>query len=164
MLNIERGVSAMLKEKQSGSEQSREIERLHQQVQELVTEKLHLTKDAEQETEALRQQISSLQEQLAAKAAPVTPAPVPVTPAPAPIPQEKCRIEEVLDAYLTLLDKAAEQELADRFRETAFVLVDCSVSDVVKVMHSPIIGTDKNKRLLRNQARRSNRVDIAESI
>ena len=157
MLNIERGVSAMLKEKQSGSEQSREIERLRQQVQELVTEKLHLTRDAEQETEALRQQISSLQEQLAEKAAPMT-------PAPAPIPQEKRRIEEVLDTYLTVMDKAAEQELADRFRETAFILVDCSISDVVKVMRSPIIGTEVNKRVLRNQARRSNRVDIAESI
>ncbi|MCR4644410.1 MAG: hypothetical protein K5695_03255 [Oscillospiraceae bacterium] len=76
----------------------------------------------------------------------------------------KKRIENVLTDYLSTLSEEAEQELADRFRETAFILMDCSAEDVVRVMKSPVIGTETNKRLLRNQARRFNRDDIAQSI
>ena len=66
--------------------------------------------------------------------------------------------------YLDTLSEEAEHQLAVRFRETAFALMDCSIDEAVKVMRSPVIGTDLNKRLLRNQARRSNRLDIAQSI
>ena len=79
-------------------------------------------------------------------------------------PPVKRRIEDILLDYLDNLSEGAEQQLADRFRETEFALMDCSVEEVVKVMRSPIIGTEKNKRLLRNQARRTNRLDIAQAI
>ena len=74
------------------------------------------------------------------------------------------RIEDVLAEYLDTLSAEAEQQLAERFRETALVLMNCSAEDAAKVMQSPLIGTENNKYQLRNQARRSGRTDIAQSI
>ena len=158
-LNIERGVVSMLKSKLDSSDQGKEIENLRRQIQKLVTENLHLKQDAEKEAADLRQQIAALQERLASAETPAH------APAPAPADSgEKRRIEQVLNAYLTAMSAADEQELAARFRETAFALMDCSAEEAAKVMRSPVIGTDLNKRLLRNQARRSNRMDIAQII
>ena len=80
------------------------------------------------------------------------------------MPAEKRRIEDILMDYLSTMSEDAEHQLAVRFRETAFALMDCSADEAAKVMRSKVIGTDLNKRLLRNQARRSNRLDIAQGI
>ncbi len=145
--------------REAHAEDEKQIRALQRKLDKMAEEKKRLAQASEEKIAGLQAEVDALQEKLAALSEKETPD-APDAPAETVIR----RIEEILAEYLDTLSEEAEQQLAVRFRETAFALMDCSVEEASKVMRSPIIGTDRNKRQLRNQARRANRLDIAQMV